>query len=253
MLEIAADMPAIGSLDLHSLDEITLMSLTGAIMRDSSRFLIMGVLSLQGLGCSGGTANPPDSGPSIVPDTLPADQAGSEDAPDMRSSADGFGAACRSSPSAICTASTTGFTCPRSTNPTETSICPISNLTTNPNEFLLCCALKPESSSCSQDSTVTCAGNSVGYSCTGADTPAQSNSVICSAETEQGGKKAFCCRGFQSTSCKIDITISGCSQQYPFRCTGTQTPSDVDSGLQCAKGAQFGGSDSVGFCCAVKE
>lgn len=221
-------------------------------MRNCINFFLFAVLGLPGIGCSGSSAGPADSGPSGVRDTLSADGLAIEAPRDARSPGDTAGAGCRSDSTRICATSTAGFVCPLNMEPDTASICPIATFATSPNEALLCCALKPESSTCSRDTSVTCAGSSNGYSCTGSDSPAQSSAIICGAGSTSADKTTFCCREFQSTSCRIDIKVGGCGQQYPFRCTGTQTPSDTDSGLQCSKGTQFA-NDTIGFCCTVKE
>jgi hypothetical protein len=222
-------------------------------MRNFTHLSVLLVLTLHGIGCSG-TSSSTDSGTSSSQDTKTSDPAVKEGGvADSQRAADAVGAPCRSNPSTTCAASTTGFICSGSAEPETTSMCPEFHLTTNPDEFSLCCALKPASSTCSKDPSVSCAAPSTGYTCSGPDSPAQSNLVICDAGTPSNGKKAFCCRDFVSTSCKIDISLTGCIQKYPFSCTGTQTPADVDPGLQCSKGTEFGGTDAIGFCCSVKK
>jgi len=204
------------------------------------------------MGCSSSSVGSTDSGPSGVRDTLSADGLASEGQRDTRLPDDTAGGGCRVDSTRLCATNTAGFVCPLNSEPDTASTCPIATFATSSDEVLLCCALKPESSTCARDSSVTCTGSSHGYSCTGSDTPAQSSAVICSAGSARSDKTAFCCREFQSTSCRIDIKVGGCGQQYPFRCTGTQTPADTDSGLQCSKGTQFA-DDTSGFCCTVKE
>jgi hypothetical protein len=107
---------------------------------------------------------------------------------------------------------------------------------------------------CSPDSTVTgCTGGASGFSCTGADTPDQSNaSLICSDGVASGGDIVYCCVEFASTvttTCAADSTVSGCTgASIGFSCTGTDTPEQADSSLNCSAGVA-GNAGSTLFCC----
>jgi hypothetical protein len=108
-------------------------------------------------------------------------------------------------------------------------------------------------SSCAEDSTVTgCSGGSMGFSCTGNDTPDDSDpSLTCSVGIEgNAGSTLYCCiTGFTSSTCAVDPTVTGCdAPSIGFSCAGTDTPTDADPSLNCSVGIP-GNANSTLFCC----
>jgi hypothetical protein len=107
-------------------------------------------------------------------------------------------------------------------------------------------------SSCAQDDTVACAGGT-GYSCTGSDSPDDSDStLICSSPVDgNAGSELYCCAdAFPSTSsCAEDPTVTGCPPpSIGFSCTSTDTPMDADPSLTCGPPAD-GNAGSTLYCC----
>jgi hypothetical protein len=162
----------------------------------------------------------------------------------------GPGAGCLPNPSAICSAITAGFTCTGGASPQGSSSCLLVYNSVS-GEDVSCCTLGPGSSSCSIDPTVSCASPARGYSCTGSDTPAQGGSLICDKGTSAGSKTNFCCREYQSASCRLDVQVLGCDGVYPFRCSGSLSPSSADPGLQCSGRLFVDGT--TGYCCTSQS
>ena len=113
-----------------------------------------------------------------------------------------------------------------------------------------CCTLGAGASTCQTDATVTCTGGTSGYSCSGVDTPAQANTVLCEPGKSRGSETTYCCGAYTSPSCTHSTTVSGCPE-YAFSCTGTAKPWDTDDRIRCGPG-----SESIGatlFCCSVRD
>jgi hypothetical protein len=112
----------------------------------------------------------------------------------------------------------------------------------------------PPTSPCSPDSTVTgCVAGSVGYSCTGSDTPNQvDGSLSCSQATAgNAGSSLYCCTTIGGTgTCAPDSTVTSCGASGTgYSCTGTETPSQVYPSLACGPGTA-GNAGSTVYCCA---
>jgi hypothetical protein len=99
---------------------------------------------------------------------------------------------------------------------------------------------------CQTDSSVVCAVGA-GYSCDTGDTPA---GMDCSdGVVDSSGLTDYCCIEFTSSSCAQDDTVSGCDDtSYGFSCTGSDTPEDADSSLNCSMGVA-GNAGSTLYCC----
>jgi len=97
-----------------------------------------------------------------------------------------------------CSGTSKGYSCTGALSPSATDatlVCSVG--TAGANGSTSYCCLTNASTTCKQDSSVQgCAGNSYGFSCSGADTPAQANmSLTCSAGTAgNGGLTLYCCR-----------------------------------------------------------
>ena len=89
----------------------------------------------------------------------------------------------------------TGFSCTGSATPDQSSLVCSTGTTSGSATDFCCVPFAQSSSTCTQDSAVMgCQAGSLGFSCTGTDTPAQSNSnLVCSTPTASGGKMLFCC------------------------------------------------------------
>jgi hypothetical protein len=113
-----------------------------------------------------------------------------------------------------------------------------------------CCTLGPEASTCQSDATVTCTGDASGYSCSGPDTPAQANTVVCEPGKARGSVTTYCCGAYAASACTHSTTITGCPD-YAFSCTGAAKPWETDSRLRCEPGSESIGSTL--FCCSVRD
>ncbi len=111
------------------------------------------------------------------------------------------------------------------------------------------------SDTCAQDDTVSgCDSPSIGYSCTGNDTPDQDDSsLICSyGITGNAGSTLYCClpTDVAFSSCTQDDSVD-CSDNagptFGFTCTGTDTPEDADPSLTCSDATPVNGA--LTYCC----
>jgi hypothetical protein len=153
---------------------------------------------------------------------------------------------CEQDPVVGCGANGVGYLClgassPQSLNPAIT--CPQLFL-----DGSACCTLGPGASTCHADSAVACTGSRSGYTCTGADTPAQAASVVCEPGKPQGGGTTYCCGTYTSPTCTL---TTGCGD-YAFSCTGTAHPWDSDPSLRCGP-PNPGFGDATVFCCSVRD
>ncbi|HEY5146901.1 MAG TPA: hypothetical protein VII82_09040 [Polyangiaceae bacterium] len=105
---------------------------------------------------------------------------------------------------------------------------------------------------CSPDSSVSgCSGNASGYSCGNGDSPEQTDSsLVCSDGTPASdGFVLYCCIQFTSSTCAPDSTVSGCDgDSIGFSCTGTDTPDQADSSLNCSDSTP-GNAGALLYCC----
>ncbi len=151
-----------------------------------------------------------------------------------------------------------GYSCTGNAVPTDTdSSLDCSDPTTGSNgDSLYCCTTYSggSGSSCSADSNVNCSGGGFGFTCTSTDTPDQDDSSLeCSTGTASGSNTQYCCIQYSSGSsnpCSEDDTVQGCqSGSYGFSCTGSSTPQQQDSSLNCSTGTAGNNGDTV-FCCS---
>ncbi|HEX3769526.1 MAG TPA: hypothetical protein VHV30_01620 [Polyangiaceae bacterium] len=105
---------------------------------------------------------------------------------------------------------------------------------------------------CAQDSSVAgCVGPATGYSCGNGETPDENDSsLVCSDGTPgDSGFTLYCCVQFTSSTCQPDTTVQGCEgSSIGFSCTGTDTPDEADSSLNCSDGTPSG--NELLYCCA---
>jgi hypothetical protein len=109
--------------------------------------------------------------------------------------------------------------------------------------------------SCSTSSSVTCEGAATGYSCTGTSVPSDSDATLdCSYGTADNGNTDYCCISLSSSvTCSQDTTVTGCQgDSYGFSCTGSDTPDQDQSGLNCSTGTA-GNSGETLYCCTFGD
>ena len=157
-----------------------------------------------------------------------------------------------------CAGSSIGFSCTGSAEPQDGSsslVC--STGTVSGSETLFCCASYTASAgTCAQDSTVAgCAGSSIGFSCSGSDTPMAVNpSLACSQGTAGGAGTAYCCTsGGGSTTppptaaCSSDGAVSCTAPATGYSCTGGVTPDPAT--LTCGQGTPEADGTTLAYCC----
>ncbi len=95
-----------------------------------------------------------------------------------------------------------------------------------------------------------CESPSSGFSCGSGDSPDQTDSsLVCSDGTPSSdGLILYCCIQFTSSSCAADPSVQGCAgDSFGFSCTGSDTPEDADSSLNCSSPTPAGGA--LLYCC----
>jgi hypothetical protein len=111
----------------------------------------------------------------------------------------------------------------------------------------------PAAAGCAPDSTVdSCSGGASGFSCGNGDTPEQTDSsLVCSDGTQASdGFVLYCCVQFTSTTCSPDSNVTSCEgSSIGFSCTGSDTPDEADSSLNCSQPTP-GTSGELTYCCA---
>jgi|HubBroStandDraft_1064217.scaffolds.fasta_scaffold09652_1 hypothetical protein len=105
--------------------------------------------------------------------------------------------------------------------------------------------------SCTPNAALSCAGQT-GYTCTGDDTPSQSNSALgCSqVSTNSDGATNYCCGPI---TCTVDYTVEGCSGAglTGYACSGSDTPWDDFSSVGACSATSVGDvPSSAGYCCS---
>jgi hypothetical protein len=111
------------------------------------------------------------------------------------------------------------------------------------------------SSTCSTDSTVMCPQGQ-GWSCTGSDSPADHNALVCSTPTvTSSNKPEYCCiASTVASNCTEDSTVTAtCTKGTGFSCApaadgGEMSPQDSDPSLTCSSGTA-GNNGQTLFCC----
>ncbi len=150
-----------------------------------------------------------------------------------------------------CVAGSFGFSCTGSDTPDQAdSNLDCSTGTPGNNETLYCCTDgTTTTSTCMMDTSVTgCQGGATGYSCTGTDTPDQSDtSLACSTPTANGSSMDYCCITNTSTTCNQDSTVMCQAGSYGFTCTGSDSPAASDTSLTCSTGTANGSNTT--YCC----
>ena len=172
------------------------------------------------------------------------------------SSADGGASSCAADTTVMCSQGS-GWSCdptnsasPADSNPLVCSKPTVSMSSGDKIEYC-CVASTGVSSTCSQDSTVSCTQGATGFTCTSSDTPDQNDtSLACSTGTKNGANTQYCCLPYAQSSgtCTQDNTVMcPTASSYGFSCAGTDTPAQANSSLTCSSGTASNGKTL--FCC----
>jgi len=130
-----------------------------------------------------------------------------------------------------CGPSAVEFTCEGEAMPSGVD-CPHSE-TLGSGERVLCCQLGPERSTCAPDAHISCPESASGYACTGRDTPAQADSLICNEASWEEGRLGYCCRRYGSADCRFLVFGHNCVSKYAFVCDAFARPEQSDPELWC--------------------
>jgi hypothetical protein len=114
-----------------------------------------------------------------------------------------------------------------------------------------CCVSSEVNPTCAADPAFTCAGASVGFSCTGNDSPGEGDApVACSVGTSgEAGSTSRCCLPFAQSpmGCEENQQVQGCEPgAYGFTCAGLHEPQEWNASLTCTA---LAGST---FCCTTE-
>ncbi|HEY2407899.1 MAG TPA: hypothetical protein VGI10_17950 [Polyangiaceae bacterium] len=114
------------------------------------------------------------------------------------------------------------------------------------------CSVTTTPDACSADSTFTCVGTAIAYSCTGGATPTQTDSLLSCDPGVPGANGAtdYCCAATGALgTCAADTSVAGCTGAATgFSCSGTDTPSSSDPSLSCGA-AVTGANGLLDYCC----
>jgi hypothetical protein len=155
-----------------------------------------------------------------------------------------------------CTGASLGFSCSSGrpdTNDTSLVCSSGTPIATGGDAF--CCVSYVPSSSCTEDTTVSCP-TSIGFSCIGGTSPDQENSALsCGAGVpgSAAGSTAYCCSAGSTTpvtsGCMTDSAVACAAPTVGYSCTGGVMPIAADATmLSCGAGANEG-NGSLGYCC----
>jgi hypothetical protein len=161
---------------------------------------------------------------------------------------DGGSSTCSTDTTVTCTQGT-GWSCTGSDSPEESNplVCSVGTAATGKTEY--CCVTWTTVSTCMEDAMVTGCQEGTGFSCTGSDTPDQSDtSLVCSSGTADTGKTDYCCVPYDQSTCMQDTTVMCTSGSIGFSCTGSDTPSQGDSSLTSCSTPTMSNGMSL-YCC----
>ena len=165
-----------------------------------------------------------------------------------------------------CTGASIGFSCTGNAQPEESDpslVC--SSGTPGGSATLFCCAsYTPSAGTCKQDGAVQgCTGSSIGFSCTGSDTPMQVNSSLsCGQGASVSGGTQYCCDAGGSSpppmmmmttptmaTCVADLMVMCASPGNGYSCVGAATPMQTDATLTCGMGMLEADHTTLAYCC----
>jgi len=113
------------------------------------------------------------------------------------------------------------------------------------------CTVVSSPATCSKDTNVTgCIGSSTGYSCSGSDTPTDSNSSLKCGTGSVGaaGATDYCCIDTATTTCNSDLSVACAAGQLGYSCTSSAPPQQTDTSLTCGAGVT-GNGGTTAYCC----
>ena len=154
-----------------------------------------------------------------------------------------------------CQGSSLGFSCTSGRPDTSDTSLVCSAGTAIANGEAFCCVSYVPSSSCTEDTSVSCP-SAIGFSCTGGTSPDQENSALSCGAGIAGttpGSTAYCCSAGSTTpvtsGCTTDSAVACTAPTVGYSCTGGSTPTASDSTpLSCGAGADEG-NGALGYCC----
>jgi hypothetical protein len=153
-----------------------------------------------------------------------------------------------------CTGDSVGYSCDNTATPqqNDSTLNCGAGVTEPDGDTGFCCGTAATGGgTCTADSTIACTDGSSGYSCTGAETPTDSDPTqSCGAGvSDNNGNTNFCCITTTTSSCTADDTVAGCGGgSYGFSCTSTDAPSDGDPTLTCSDSTSGPNGSSL-YCC----
>jgi hypothetical protein len=163
-----------------------------------------------------------------------------------------------------CVGASFGFSCTGSAEPSQgdsSLVC--STGTPSGSATLFCCASYAASAgTCTQDRSVQgCTASSIGFSCTGSDTPTQVNpALVCSTGTPASGGTQYCCGSGASTmvpmttptaTCEADLSVTCTAPATGFSCVGGAMPMQTDATLSCGSGITEADGTTQAYCCSA--
>src|SRR6185312_4502338 len=125
---------------------------------------------------------------------------------------------------------------------------------------LYCCATyAPSADTCVQDTSIqSCGGSSIGFSCSGGNTPSQVDpSLTCGAGVASGDATLYCCAvqtappPTTTASCAADGNVQCTAPASGYSCTGGAAPTSLDATLNCGQPVTSG--DTSAYCCAPQQ
>jgi hypothetical protein len=141
---------------------------------------------------------------------------------------------CAFEPTAICRADSYGTLCRGSNRPEALNAAINCDQGVREGDLVkYCCTGAPKSRkgfTCAEDTTVTCADNSVGYSCGGTDRPEALNPIMrCQPTISDGTVSHYCCNGHLRTEACVQSSSIGCSPRtMGWTCPAGSTPVSED-------------------------
>ena len=152
----------------------------------------------------------------------------------------------------VCTGNSVGYSCQGDATPRQdnSALNCGAGVTEADGESGFCCDTQA-GTACTIDTTVGCTDGSTGYSCTGAETPTDSDPAqSCGAGvSDNNGNSLYCCITTATSSCAPDSTVAGCSGgSFGFSCSSTDTPTDGNPALTCSD-ATTGPDGASLYCC----
>jgi hypothetical protein len=110
-------------------------------------------------------------------------------------------------------------------------------------------------SSCTLDSSLTCAGGATGYACQSGNNPeAEDSAISCSEPVAANGEDDFCCFTWTwgDTACAPDDSLTNVCPDpgsYGYQCQPQVDPSDLDALLTCSTGVPDPDGIHSDYCC----